>query len=70
MSYPIVFLSHLPFEWARYEFMRNALLAVILVLHRFTRSAMDTIPEHVLQHCPRGGAAFPGGGISTVSANT
>jgi len=24
-------LSHLPFEWARYEFMRNALVAVILV---------------------------------------
>jgi len=24
-------LSNLPFEWARYEFMRNALLAVILV---------------------------------------
>lgn len=24
-------LAHLPFEWARYEFMRNALVAVILV---------------------------------------
>jgi len=31
MSFPIDFLSALPFEWARYEFMRNALVAVVLV---------------------------------------
>ena len=31
MSSPIDLVAHLPFEWARYEFMRNALVAVILV---------------------------------------
>ncbi|MEI8311664.1 MAG: metal ABC transporter permease [Verrucomicrobiota bacterium] len=31
MSSLIDFLASLPFEWARYEFMRNALLAVVLV---------------------------------------
>lgn len=31
MSCPMDFFANLPFEWARYEFMRNALLAVILV---------------------------------------
>jgi len=31
MSQPIDFLANLPFEWARYEFMRNALVAVVLV---------------------------------------
>jgi len=31
MSHMIDSLANLPFEWARYEFMRNALLAVILV---------------------------------------
>lgn len=31
MSHLIDLLGLLPFEWARYEFMRNALLAVILV---------------------------------------
>ncbi len=31
MSTPIDLLANLPFEWARYEFMRNALVAVILV---------------------------------------
>jgi len=31
MSSIIDLLSHLPFDWARYEFMRNALCAVVLV---------------------------------------
>ena len=31
MSSPIDLLTNLPFEWARYEFMRNALVAVLLV---------------------------------------
>jgi len=31
MSSPIDLLANLPFEWARYEFMRNALVAVVLV---------------------------------------
>lgn len=31
MGSPIDLLSNLPFEWARYEFMRNALVAVVLV---------------------------------------
>ena len=31
MSHMIDSLANLPFEWTRYEFMRNALLAVILV---------------------------------------
>jgi len=31
MNSPIDLLANLPFEWARYEFMRNALVAVVLV---------------------------------------
>lgn len=31
MSSPIDLLANLPFEWAGYEFMRNALVAVVLV---------------------------------------
>ncbi|MEI6491322.1 MAG: metal ABC transporter permease [Verrucomicrobiota bacterium] len=31
MNTAIDLLAHLPFEWAKYEFMRNALVAVILV---------------------------------------
>ena len=31
MNTAIDLLAHLPFEWTRYEFMRNALVAVILV---------------------------------------
>jgi zinc transport system permease protein len=31
MNTAIDLLAHLPFEWAKYEFMRNALVAVVLV---------------------------------------
>jgi len=41
---PIDLLSHLPFEWASYGFMRNALFAVVLVSPLF--ALMGTLVVH------------------------